>query len=334
MVTGQFLYNGYDNAGEGFEFLHPNLGKVLFSFRKGWFIYTPLALFFIAGFFYMKNHVSKNAILIFYILNVYIISCWTNWWYAESFSQRPLMHSLSVLLLPFGFLMEKIIREKRIWIFAILIPITALNIFQTWQANVGILHSSRMTFAYYQAIFLKTSIPEGAEKLLLVDRGDAAAANFNTENYFKTGTYKYDFDEIEADRLTDEMSRSGKFSSEVTEKDPYSYCFQKEFQELTEMDHVWIKVSMWVKMTDSVNISLPTLVTTFECDGKPYMYQGKNLESDTTRSYLPNEWIFIETLYLSPELRRKSDKFKAYLWMRGKGKIYVDDMTVEIFEHR
>jgi hypothetical protein len=64
------------------------------------------------------------------------------------------------------------------------------------------------------------------------------------------------------------------------------------------------------------------------------MYQGKNLESDTTRSYLPNEWIFIETLYLSPELRRKSDKFKAYLWMRGKGKIYVDDMTVEIFEHR
>lgn len=334
MVSGKFLYYGYDNAGEGFEFLDPNLGNVLFSFRKGWFIYTPLALFFLAGFFFMKNHASKWGILIFYILNVYIISCWTNWWYADSFSQRPLMHSLPVLLIPFGFLIHYIIEKRKYWIFAPMILLTALNLFQSWQNNVGILHSSRMTFAYYKAIFLRTSVPEGAEKLLLVDRSDAAANGFSKEDYFKSKLHEYNFEDSKNPLNTNEMSHLGKYSCLVTPESPFSFAFEEEFEEITNQDHAWIKVSMWIQMTDSANITLPTLVTTFEHEGKPYMYSALNLETDSTRTYLPNEWILIESLYLTPEVRKKSDKFKAYFWMRGKGKVYVDQMKIEIFEHK
>jgi hypothetical protein len=334
LVSGQFLYYGYDNAGEGFEFLHPNLLNVLFSFRKGWFIYTPLAMLFIAGFFYMKNHPAKKGLLIFYVLNVYIISCWTNWWYAESFSQRPLMHSLPVLILPFGFFMQYFLEKKRYWIFAILIPFTALNIFQTWQANVGIIHGSRMTFAYYQEVFLKTEIPAGADKLLLVDRSAAGESTFDTESYYRTEKFDFSFEKEKDDRVVKGNARSGKKSFVVSPEDPFSYCFEMEFYEITEQDHAWIKVSMWVKMTDSIHVTLPTLVTTFEHKGKPYMYKGFNLETDTLHTYLPGEWFYVESYYLTPELRRKSDKFKAYLWQRGQGKMYVDDMKVEFFEHK
>ncbi|MBL0127806.1 MAG: glycosyltransferase family 39 protein [Flavobacteriales bacterium] len=43
-MTGKWLYMSYNNPGEGFEFLHPYTWDVLFSFRKGWYIYTPIML--------------------------------------------------------------------------------------------------------------------------------------------------------------------------------------------------------------------------------------------------------------------------------------------------
>lgn len=334
-VSGRFLYYGYDNAGEGFEFLHPNLINVLFSFRKGWFIYTPLALFFIAGFFFLKKREYKYSLLIFYVLNVYIISCWTNWWYAESFSQRPLMHSFPVLLLPFGVLMEKIINERKYYFFAIFIPLTALNIFQTWQTNVGILHGSRMTFDYYKAIFLKTEIPAGAENLLLVDRSEMGENNFSRkEDYNRTATFTHDFENSSFDHISDSIAKSGTKACEVAPAYPFSYCFEKEFHEITEQDHAWIKVSMWVWLSDTCTVTLPTLVATFEHKGEPYTYRGLNFEADTTRTYPTREWTYVETYYLTPELRTKNDKFKAYLWLRGKGKAYVDDMKIEFYEHK
>lgn len=334
IVSGKFLYYGYDNAGEGFEFLDPNLINVLFSFRKGWFIYTPLALFFITGFFYMKNHKAKWGLLIFYVLNVYIISCWTNWWYADSFSQRPLMHSLPVLLIPFGFFLQEILQNRRYYFFAILIPLTALNIFQTWQANVGIIHGSRMTFNYYKAVFLKTEIPAGAEKLLLVDRSDAAMNGFIEADYRKSKTIEYTFENAKLPMVTKIQKRKGEYSNRVNQEKPFSFAYEESFENITDQDHAWIKVSMWIRITDSVNIILPTLVTTFEHDGKPYMYTAMNLETDSSRTYLPNDWILIETFYLTPEVRKKSDKFKAYLWLRGRGEAFVDDMKIEIFEHK
>ena len=130
------------------------------------------------------------------------------------------------------------------------------------------------------------------------------------------------------------MAHLGKYSCMVTPESPFSFAYEEEFEDLTSQDHAWIKVSMWMQMTDSANITLPTLVTTFEHEGKAYMYSAMNLETDSTRIYLPKEWILIESLYLTPEVRKKSDKFKAYFWMRGKGKVYVDQMKIEIFEHK
>jgi hypothetical protein len=332
-VSGKILYYGYDNAGEGFEFLQPNLGKVLFGFRKGFFIYTPLALFFITGFFFMRKHVSFFALLIFYLFNVYVISCWTNWWYAESFSQRPLMHSLPVLIIPFGFLVKELIVKKRDWFFGIFLVLTFLNIFQTWQASVGIIHGSRMTFDYYCAVFMHTEIPPGAEKLLLVDRSAAAENGFDKNEYHLTQTFLYDFEKTKSDLITSELAFKGKKSFEITPENPFSYAFEMEFKDITQQDHAWIKVSMWIYLPDSLHILLPSLITTFEHDAKPYMYQGLNFESDTTRVFPMNKWFKAETYYLTPELRTKSDKFKAYLWMRGQGKMYVDNMKVEFYEH-
>jgi hypothetical protein len=45
-----------------------------------------------------------------------------------------------------------------------------------------------------------------------------------------------------------------------------------------------------------------------------------------------NEWNRICFDYLTPEVRRKTDKLKVYIWHRGKGELFVDDLQVEISE--
>ena len=44
-VSGHYLFYSYTNPGEGFDFFFPHTYEFLCSFRKGWFIYTPLMLF-------------------------------------------------------------------------------------------------------------------------------------------------------------------------------------------------------------------------------------------------------------------------------------------------
>ncbi|MBA3901069.1 MAG: hypothetical protein H0X62_12825, partial [Bacteroidetes bacterium] len=85
--TGKFLYLSYNNAGEGMEFLQPYILQVLFSFRKGWLIYTPMMLFAIIGLFIMIKKRWKNsvALFLFTLFNIYIVSSWSCWWYADSF---------------------------------------------------------------------------------------------------------------------------------------------------------------------------------------------------------------------------------------------------------
>ena len=41
-TTGNLIYYSYQNPGEGFDFFAPHTVDYLFSFRKGWFVYSPV----------------------------------------------------------------------------------------------------------------------------------------------------------------------------------------------------------------------------------------------------------------------------------------------------
>ncbi|MDX1630113.1 MAG: hypothetical protein R3345_15495, partial [Fulvivirga sp.] len=99
IVTGSFFFNSYMNNGEGFDFLQPHIIEFLFSFRKGWLIYTPLAILFLLGLFYMRPKERNKyffPLFTFTVLYLYIIASWSNWWYGTSFSQRPVTQAYPV----------------------------------------------------------------------------------------------------------------------------------------------------------------------------------------------------------------------------------------------
>ena len=189
LVTGNFLFYSYTNAGEGFEFLWPYTQKFLFSFRKGWFVYIPIMVLAVVGFYhlYVRNRKIFLPLFLFFILSVWIISSWGCWWYAGgSYSSRSLLPAYVLLAIPLGYFFEALSGKKILKnvIAVLIVLLIVLNLFQTWQWMNGIISKERMTRAYYMAVFGKTSVTEDLERLLMVERSTEAEEYFEDYKYY------------------------------------------------------------------------------------------------------------------------------------------------------
>jgi len=333
IYTGKFLFNSYGgNAGEGLELLSPYTRQFLFSFRKGWLIYTPLMIFAIIGFYamYRKNRDIFLAVTVFFLFNLYLISSWSNWWYAQSFSQRPMVSSYPVMALGLGyFLVWLFEQQKRIQLTlgGVILLVLGLNIFQTIQFHKGIIHGDRMTMDYYFASFGKLHATEEDRKLLLIDRNYMGTDAFtNEEEYEGTLLKAYDFNDGD-----DSLSFSGCCSYRLTPKGIYSPVIEKAFKDITRDDHVWFKVSVYVFIETQDVVEDFSLVVHF--DHKGYAYNYKTVESKNL-DIKKGEWNKIEFDYLSPEVRNGNDLFRAFVWYRGNRYLLIDDLKVDVYEKR
>lgn len=152
--TGHFLYYSYTD--EGFFWLKPHVWDGLFSFRKGWFIYTPMMLFACFGFFSLHKTQRQFfwSLLLFLPVFLYITFSWWCWWYGGSFSARTLIDILPFMALPLAALLAWIIERKWRWIlFVFPLFFIRLNLFQSWQYSVGFLHYDSMTYEGYKRSF-------------------------------------------------------------------------------------------------------------------------------------------------------------------------------------
>jgi hypothetical protein len=153
IATGFFVYD----VGSKWTFLNPFF-RVLFGWEKGWFIYTPVTVFFIVGMFYMKPYPFKKSVLWFCLLNIYIIISWFDWRYGGSYSTRALSHSYPVFALPLAAFIEHInIKKWKVLFYLLGLYLIGVNLFQIFQYNRAILHYDDMNRPYYERIYLNPS---------------------------------------------------------------------------------------------------------------------------------------------------------------------------------
>ena len=154
---GQFFVWPYQN--EGFYWTRPEIFNVLFSFRKGLFVYTPLLLlmFLSLAVLFMQNRFRFFISLIFLSLLTYIIAAWWCWTYFDSYGMRPFIDFYGVFVILFALLLNHLQKSWRMVILCCCLPLLALNLVQSYQYHKKILSAEYMNYESYQHVFLKTS---------------------------------------------------------------------------------------------------------------------------------------------------------------------------------
>ncbi len=168
-VTGSLFYYSYRD--EGFFFLHPHIIDGLFSYRNGWLIYTPVMIFALLGLWYLKKQipVSFVPLIVFLIINIYLVFSWWCWWYGGSFGARTMIESYAFLSLPLAAFIKTISEKRRIirgvW-FIIFGTLVWVNLFQMRQYRTSLLHWDSMSKKAYWGIFLKSYFPDKYQEML------------------------------------------------------------------------------------------------------------------------------------------------------------------------
>ena len=158
LQSGKWIVWSYQN--EGFYFSRPAIANVLFSYDKGWFVYTPLALIAMIGFLplWRRNKVASISLFITLLAALYFNAAWWCWDYSNSFGMRPMADFYSLIAILIAILLCSLQKISMKFLAAIvLISILMVSITQTYQYYHHVLQQFGMSKGKYWNIFLKTS---------------------------------------------------------------------------------------------------------------------------------------------------------------------------------
>lgn len=151
--TGSFWVYSYGK--EGFNFFHPHIISFLFSYRKGYFVYTPIAFLALFGFWFLfkESRYRFYSLLIFLLLVVYVLSSWWMWFYGGSFSQRVMIEYWIFFAILLALLLKK--GKYRKWLTSFVVVLIIVCQIQTYQYRTGYIHWSDMNKERYWDNFLR-----------------------------------------------------------------------------------------------------------------------------------------------------------------------------------
>jgi hypothetical protein len=171
LYSGNWIAQTYGPK-EDFFFADPQVTNFLFSFRKGWFIYTPVMVFILIGipFLYKTARGWFIFSLVFFCINVYILSSWWDWGFGGSFGCRAIIQHyaffsfglasfIAVIFNLFDkhFVLKLFARAGLMVVFFCLI---VLNYNQSWKYKYALIHHSGMTKEAYFFMFNKDKLTQ------------------------------------------------------------------------------------------------------------------------------------------------------------------------------
>jgi hypothetical protein len=173
-ATGSWLTNPW--GGGTFYWTDPEIRRLLFSFRKGWFVYTPAMLALIPGLILLRRYVPKLTapLLVYFAAAVYVAASWWNWWYGGSWGMRAMIEvsaPMSVALAACLMWASEGSAVRRRVVGAVFGVLVGLNLFQTVQYRLQFIRWDGMTAASYGAVFLRPRVSgEKLERIYSPDR--------------------------------------------------------------------------------------------------------------------------------------------------------------------
>ena len=293
----------YTYGEEKLNFIQPHVMNILFSFNRGWFLYTPVALVSIFGFaaLYRQNRYRFYWLAGFLLLFVYTASCWWVWYYASKCGQRVFIdiYVAVALLLLFLFSYFRTRKMKRL-LSAILILLVSLNLLQFYQHATWIFPPFNITGAIYRGSFF--SLTQKARVYIPAD-GIAGKKSFINDMEAGRGTPW-----MNSGTRNDTVFHQGHWSSKADRKSPYSVGLEDTLKPLFSTENRLIQVRGWVLSPRETTEA--TLVVDFQSHGRSLSYNQFILDK-----FVPvDKWTPVEAAFYVPREMPADGVVKIYFF--------------------
>jgi hypothetical protein len=295
---------------ETLSLLKPYTLDFLFSYKKGWLLYSPLFIFSFVGIWFglRQNKQLVTAISVFAMLNIYVLSSWDCWWYSASFGSRVMVDSYIVFGVLLGFFIQGASKSKKVLIptLSIFVVIIGLSIFQTFQYFEGIIDNERMTKDYYWSVFGRTSADQLDRSLLEIDRNDV----------------NWDQKILADNSLAKQKGYSLVQTSIYRSRKRIEFAANQEFISISE------KEIGRILPTDEAKIRI-TFSSSGDRSGKQQFVCAK---IDGKKTYFEQYTIFngekTEGVFNLPVIRQASDELKVFIYNPNKAPGFIEDIEI------
>ncbi|MFT6742612.1 MAG: hypothetical protein ACJAVF_004133, partial [Paraglaciecola sp.] len=338
-VSGNWLFYSYGN--ESFDFLHPQIWNGLTSFQNGWLIYTPIMVFALAGIaFLYKKSAWFWPIILFLPIHIYIAYSWWCWYYINGFGSRPMVETYALLFIPLGYSFIQF--QKRKWskylLLTLILGLSILNIFQTYQFTKGVMWSETSSKAYYVSTFGKTSL--NYQDLVNYDSNEPQP---DTTNLLKVKDLYFNNYEDSLDiNFQNEIVYRGNFSYKLTKEKQFSTGFIAKLQEIGAQKDDYFRISSWCykEFKESTWWTMSMLIGNLNEGDKITRYRNTRIGNKINNTALSlwggkaKEWGEVVFFFKNTGKQTPNTLFNAFVQNGAGHPVYIDDFKVELWRKK
>lgn len=329
-ASGDWIFYSYGDF--GFDWARPHIPDGLWSYQKGWLVYTPVMILAWLGIFPAFRRIKPiyYGLGLMMALTIYVVFAWEVWWYGGSLGARALVQSYALLALPIAAVLDwarkSVLATVGVTIFAI--ACSLFNLMLTYQAhgpNTG-WEAEYMTKAYFWKIFFNPT-PDPADKKFLEVRSEIG----DDAEYRSTVLYRTSFESDSNVHRSDAYAVDGQYSLLLDGANQFSPAFETELGPYLDQD-AWIRstVRCYFPVKEWNRWAMTQMVMQFLRGGQMYCE-----ECETTGRIQfvnpPGEWVTYSYEMPVADFVEAGDMLKVYFWQAGgQTQVFLDDWTVEL----
>jgi hypothetical protein len=317
----------YSYGDEGFNFLSPAILEVLFSYRRGLFVYAPLMLVAFIGLFSWRKNAPERVGWTLLTLGValWVIASWWMWWYGGAFGHRAFIEYFPLMALGLAHVLH-----RGLWIFPNTVLLmcglgcVAVQVVQTYQYVEKILPFDNIDRTKYRSLFLRTG--EDLRWYFPGYSGEGSYVGLDSVLLY------HDLEEERGwggeDGRSDALAHSGNWSACIAEQGQYGLTLRQRAGDLPLKANA-VRVEGMVRA--GWRSSAMFVCSVQDAEGNAYFWQKRPLRP---QFLFGAEWSPCHAVFFTGEPRSENDIFVIYMMKEDGSMACVDDLKVTFIHAR
>ena len=318
--TGKPLVWSYQE--EGFNFLSPELFKVLFSYRKGLFVYCPVLLVGVFGI--LKGARSRKPGMleagILLLMITWLIASWWMWFYGGCYGHRAFIEFYPFFAIGLAYALSHGLGILNRQLLLLSLPFfIGLQMVQTYQYVTHIIPFDNMNKEKYWNLFLRT----GKDLAWYYSGYPGQDSYKGVDSTLVRNGFETELGWGNEDQRVEGISHQGQYSALMGSDKQYGVTFRST-PEVLDFSPDVIRVSGWVRSA-SRTTDLSIVCALEDSSGASYFWSRYPLRPQFEGR---NEWSYFTSLFRCGKPKTNSDRIVVYPMRTDKADIYFDDVEI------